>query len=118
MVLWFACRINYYQHSMEARIADQPAHQAVCVEIREASGDRGHTHVSALFARTVGGSEPKRWSVVQLVDAVRAGERFEVGEAGGVSSLRPAVCGRCPMLTVASDPPDALARMPACDDGS
>ena len=117
MVLWFASAINYYQLSMEARIADQPPHQAVCVEIRERSGDRDHTHVTAVLVRPAAGAEARRWSVVQLVDAIRAGERFEVGEASGVAGLRPAVCGCCPMLTIVSDPPEALARLSTCDDG-
>jgi hypothetical protein len=102
---------------MEASVQHQAPHEVLCVEIREGTGERGHAHVAAVVARSAAGTEARRWSVVQLVEAIRAGERFGVGESGRVASLRPAVCGRCPMLTVVSEPPEALARLPACGDG-
>jgi hypothetical protein len=115
MVLWFASEINYYQLPMEASVQHQAPHEALCVEIREGAGERGHAHVTAVMTRD-GGGPARRWSIVQLVEAMRAGERFGVGESSGAATLRPAVCGRCPMLTIVSDPPDALARLPACGD--
>ncbi len=87
------------------------------MEIRGWPGDGGHAHVTALMTRDAAGTETRRWSVVELVDAVRAGEQFGAGEASGSATVRPAVCSRCPMLTIVSDPPEALARLPACDDG-
>ena len=116
MVLWFASEINYYQLPMEASVQHQAPHEVLCVEIREGAGKRGHSHVTAVVARSAAATEGRRWSIVQLVEAMRAGERFGVGESSGAATLRPAVCGRCPMLTIVSDPPDALARLPACGD--
>lgn len=87
------------------------------MEIREQPGEPGHSHVTAVWARDGAGPGGTRWNVVQLVEAVRAGERFHVGEPGrGSAALRPAVCGRCRAITIVSDPPEALARMPACGD--
>ena len=116
MVLWFASWINYYQLPMEATVQHQRPHVVLCVEIREGAGERGHAHVTAVVARSAGGPA-RRWSVVQLVEATRGGERFGIGESGREATLRPAVCARCPMLTIVSEPPEALARVPDCGDG-
>ena len=56
-----------------------------------------------------------RWRVVEVIAAIRDGERFVVGEDGrGVQTLlEPAICPRCPTITLMTDPADATAAI--CD---
>lgn len=81
-----------------------PPNMVMCLE-QAAWGPDGHPHVSFIETRDPDGHET-RWSTVQVIAAVRDGERFVVADdgRGGETLLEPAVCARCPTVTLAVDP--------------
>lgn len=87
-----------------ARLRGVPPYLVLCLE-QDASGSDGHPHVSFIETRDPDGGQT-RWSTVQVIAAVRDGERFVVADdgQGGETLLEPAVCTRCPTVTLAVDP--------------
>jgi len=81
-----------------------PPYRVRCVQ-QDASGTDGHPHVSFIETRDPDGGQT-RWTTVQVIAAVRDGERFVVADdgRGGETLLEPAVCSRCPTVTLAVDP--------------
>jgi hypothetical protein len=81
-----------------------PPYIVTCVD-QEASGPDGHPHTSFIETRDPDGGQT-RWSTVQVIAAVRDGERFVVADdtRGRETLLEPAVCTRCPIVTLAVDP--------------
>jgi hypothetical protein len=79
-----------------------PAYRVECLE--EELSD-GHSHVAHVKTRDPDGGQT-RWSTVQVIAAVRDGERFVVADdgQGGETVLDPAVCTRCAKVTLAVDP--------------
>lgn len=65
----------------------------------------GHSHVLGLATRDPDGGET-HWTLVQVISAIRDGERFVVGEDAGdqAAAIEPTVCARCPMATLAVGP--------------
>ena len=61
----------------------------------------GHSHVLGLATRDPDGGET-HWTLVQVISAIRDGERFVVGEdpADEAAAIEPTVCPRCPMATL------------------
>ena len=81
-----------------------PPYRVHCVQ-QDASGSDGHPHVSFIETRDPDGGQT-RWSTVQVIVAMRGGERFLVADdgQGGETLLEPAVCTRCSTVTLAVDP--------------
>jgi hypothetical protein len=89
-----------------------PPYRVLCVQ-QDASGSSGHPHVAFVDTRDPDGGRT-RWSTVQVIAAVRDGERFVVADdgQGGETLLEPAVCTRCPTVTLAVDP--RVPALPPC----
>jgi hypothetical protein len=76
---------------------------AVCFE-REPGAPEGHEHVSAVITQDPDGGET-RWTAVEFVSAIRTGEEFVAIAADGQrAALEPAVCPRCPTVTITVEP--------------
>ena len=77
----------------------------------------GHLHVTAIQTVEPGGGMT-RWSLVQVIEAVREGERFVLREATDPqgAALEPTVCPRCRMATLALEPSGSWLRLPVCPD--
>jgi hypothetical protein len=92
--------INYYQLSMslhEQSLTDVPPYDVMCIE-RENSAGKGHDHVIAVETRDPDGGQT-RWATVEVIAAVREGERFTVGDEP-TASLEPAICPACANVTL------------------
>jgi hypothetical protein len=88
-------------------------HHVECVEFDAAAGV-GHVHVTR-----VGTAEPdggrRRWSLVDLVSAWRSGETFWIaGNDSGNAAMRPSVCPQCRLVSLETEPADALRGLPPC----
>ena len=61
----------------------------------------GHSHVLGLATRDPDGGET-HWTLVQVISAIRDGERFVVGEGPDEpgAEIDPTVCPRCPKATL------------------
>jgi hypothetical protein len=91
--------------------AERP-HIVWCVDADDIDELGEHRHVVALRATDPDG-RAIRWTLVQAISAIRAGELFVVmGDLGTV--LEPAVCPRCPQATLVSYPQNALDDLPDC----
>jgi hypothetical protein len=62
------------------------------------SDEPGHSHVVAAETQD-GDAAPRRWRLVEIVEAVRLGERFVLVTG---AELEPTVCDRCARVTVAA----------------
>lgn len=82
---------------------DAPPYVVTCLETDRAAGE-GHDHVVAAETRDPDGGQT-RWVTVEVIAAVREGERFVVGDEGSQRvALEPAVCPGCPTVTLAVTP--------------
>jgi hypothetical protein len=79
-----------------------PPYVVLRVETDPAAATIGHHHVSGIDTVDPDGGET-HWSLVQVVAAVRDGERFVSGggEGGQAVSLEPTICPRCRLVTLA-----------------
>lgn len=61
----------------------------------------GHSHVLGLATRDPDGGET-HWTLVQVIAAIRDGERFVVGDIPNDPSaaIEPTICPRCPKATL------------------
>jgi hypothetical protein len=68
----------------------------------ETAAGSGHHHVGGIDTEDPDGGET-HWTLVQVVSAVRDGERFVMGgtQGGRMADLEPAVCPRCRLVTLA-----------------
>lgn len=75
------------------------AHAVVMVQYEDLT--EGHEHVSHVDTLETAGMQ-RRWSAVEVINAVRAGERFVVTIGGTPVSTRlePAICPVCPLITL------------------
>jgi hypothetical protein len=91
-----------------ARGDELRAHEVVCLQTDPAAEADGHEHVSAIETWGPDGGWT-RWTLVQVIAAVREGETFHAGKGsdGQAGVLEPAVCPRCPFATLVVDPPEA-----------
>ena len=94
-------------------IGELPAYRVVCVDTDLAAKADGHDHVTAIETWDPDGGRT-RWTLVQVIAAVRDGEQFHAGKGGDgqAAVLEPAVCPRCPVATLLVDPPEVV--LPAC----
>ena len=86
-----------------------------CIETDGVAGPNGHRHVVAIEAS--GADERRsRWTIVQVIAAIRDGALFVVGGGGRAQAavLEPSVCAVCQRATVVTDPPTALEMVPVC----
>ena len=82
---------------------DAPPYVVTCLEVDRAAGE-GHEHVAAIETRDPDGGQT-RWTTIQVIAAVREGERFLVGESGDArASLEPAACVGCDTATLKVPP--------------
>jgi hypothetical protein len=84
-----------------------PWYVVLSVEKDHAVEPSGHSHVIGLATRDPDGGET-HWTLVQVIAAIRDGERFVVGEDPDdqAAAIEPTVCPRCPMATlVVGTPP-------------
>ena len=94
--------INYYQITMPQPLSHEsavPPYAVVRIQ-REDLAD-GHEHVDYVDTQDPDGGTT-RWTAVQLIDAIRSGERFVMtidGDAIG-TTLEPAICPVCPFVTL------------------
>jgi hypothetical protein len=77
---------------------DAPPYLVTCLEEDRTAGE-GHRHVVAVQTRDASGVQT-RWATVEVIAAVREGERFVVGEEGSRASLEPAICPGCATVTL------------------
>ena len=96
----------------EARPADTEEGRrflVACVDIDANAAAAGHRHVTRIETRDTAGQR-QGWTTVQVIDGIREGFRFVVEEDphGLTTVLDPALCPRCPLATLAVDPPDAM----------
>ena len=77
----------------------------------------GHLHVTAVETTDPDGGAT-HWSLVQVIEAVRGGERFVLREDASAApvELAPTVCPRCRMATLAVEPSGSWLRLPICPD--
>jgi hypothetical protein len=84
---------------------DAPPYVVTCLEVDRGAGE-GHEHVAAVETRDPDGGQT-RWTTVQVIAAVREGERFVVGDSDDArTSLEPAGCPRCSTATLRVSPGD------------
>lgn len=78
-----------------------PWYVVLSIEKDRAVEPSGHSHVLGLATRDPEGGE-RHWTLVQVIAAIRDGERFVVGEDPDDqgTSIEPTVCPRCPMATL------------------
>src|ERR687895_2382393 len=85
-------------------------HEVVCLGIDDPGARASHPHVIRIDTLAAG-DRRRRWSVIDVIVASRRGERFYIGS--GIE-VRPVVCRRCPMVTLATDPPEELLALGQC----
>ena len=106
IVVFAGGRFNYYQSPMTTRdaqpIDSMPPYVVRRIQTDEAAAGSGHHHVGGIDTVDPDGGET-HWTLVQVVSAVRDGERFVMGgaEGGRTADLEPAVCPRCRLVTLA-----------------
>ena len=82
---------------------DTPPYVVVRLEHDPLAG-AGHDHVTVIETRDPDGGST-RWRSIDVIAAMRDGERFVVEEGnGGESVLEPALCPACPRATVRAAP--------------
>ena len=120
MVPAYHLRINYYQ-AMSAEPSTRsngvPPYAVKCVQADPAAMADGHLHVTSIETSDPDGGTT-RWSLVQVIEAVRDGERFILreGDDGQAAELGPTVCPRCSVATLAPDPSASWLRLPICPE--
>lgn len=94
-----------------------PPYELHCVQADPAALADGHLHVTAIETSDPDGGTT-RWSLVQVIEAVRDGEQFILreGDAGQAAELGPTVCPRCSVATLALDPAASWLRLPICPE--
>ena len=110
--------IKYYQSQMDALDSlDRRAgpYAVWCIETDDDVGrTNDHPHVVALETKGVGG-RALRWTVVHVIEAIRDGALFVVGDGGDQPMvLEPAVCPSCRRATLVTHPAAGLRELPAC----
>lgn len=87
--------------AMAGRRDAVPWYVVLSIENDHAVEPSGHSHVIGLATRDPDGGET-RWTLVQVIAAIRDGERFVVGEDPDdqAAAIEPTVCSRCPMATL------------------
>ena len=90
-------------------------HRVWCVELDDIDGSATHRHVVALATSGADGRR-SRWTIVQVIAAIREGELFVVGEGGRgqAAVLEPWICPHCRRATVITHPSGALERVDEC----
>ena len=86
-------------------VADLPPYEVVCVQTDPGAAE-DHDHVTAVETWDPDGGRTL-WSLVQVVTAIRDGESFCIGPSDDAEAvcLEPAVCPRCPYVTLVVDGP-------------
>lgn len=76
-----------------------PHYAVVLVQYEDLT--EGHEHVAFVDTLDPDGGQT-RWSAVELINAIRAGERFVVmiGGAPSGATLQPSICPVCPLITL------------------
>jgi hypothetical protein len=87
-------------HKLGLGAQDPPPYVVVCLEQDRSAGE-GHEHVVAVETRDPDGGTT-RWTTVEVIGALREGERFAIDRNGIELSaaFEPAVCPRCAMVTL------------------
>lgn len=89
-------------------VENVPPYEVVCFQLDAKREATGHQHVTFIETRDPDGGRT-RWSCVDVIAAIRAGERFvAVDGQGTVNLLEPGLCTQCPFVTLVVDPPTAL----------
>lgn len=84
-------------------LGELPPYSVRCIHVDPAAEADGHQHVTAIETTDPDGGET-RWSLVQVIEAVRNGERFvsEATPGGQGIELGPLVCPRCSVATLSA----------------
>jgi hypothetical protein len=92
-----------------AGVDEVPPYEVACIQLDARREATGHHHVTFVETADPDGGRT-RWSCVDVIAAIRAGERFVVAEdiRGRVNLLEPGLCTQCPFVTLVVDPPTAL----------
>lgn len=86
-------------------IEQLPAYHVCGVQRDRARQVEGHDHVLSIDTRDPDGGQT-RWRCVDVIAAMRDGERFVLGEGGDRRQLEPALCPVCAFATVRVIPAD------------
>jgi hypothetical protein len=81
-----------------------PADSAASHEVLHLVADRaevGPAHAHIVGVETATDGEPRRWPIVDFVEAFRRGERFYLSGAEDVA-VEPEVCAHCSQVTIAT----------------
>lgn len=91
-------------------VGDIPPYEVRRVETDPAAAAAGHHHVSGVETVDPDGGQTQ-WTLVQVIAAVRDGERFIMGggQGGQAVDLEPSVCPRCRLVTLSVPFPAAHA---------
>jgi len=95
--------------STSGALGELPPYSVRCIDVDPVAEADGHYHVVAIETSDPDGGVT-RWSLIQVISAVRDGERFKLDAGDGVQAveLEPAVCPRCSMATLTpAGPSDA-----------
>ena len=80
-----------------------PPYEVIGMLVDEGVRAAGHEHVRFVDTVDPDGGQT-RWTAIDVIAAIRAGERFVVGRGGPESSLVPSVCPVCPVVTLDVEP--------------
>jgi hypothetical protein len=84
-----------------------PPYSVLRVHLDEARAADGHRHVDYVETVDPDGGET-RWTSVEVIAAIRDGERFVLDEGEGHERLEPTLCPRCPMATLEATDTDVV----------
>ena len=86
-----------------------PPYEVACLELDTRLEFGGHQHVTFIETRDPDGGRT-RWSCVQVIAAIRDGERFVAADdgRGELTLLEPGLCPQCPFATLVADPVEAM----------
>lgn len=89
-------------------VDEVPPYAVACLELDARLEFGGHHHVTFIETQDPDGGRT-RWSCVEVIAAIRDGERFVVAEDGHgkLTLLEPGLCPQCPFATLLVDPPEA-----------
>ncbi|HET7646310.1 MAG TPA: hypothetical protein VFM03_07470 [Candidatus Limnocylindria bacterium] len=91
--------------ALRGAVEELPAYHVCGIQRDRARQVEGHDHVLFVETRDPDGGQT-RWRCVDVIAAMRDGERFVLGEGEDRRQLEPALCTACAFATVRVIPSD------------